>query len=105
MNQQEIKENMTKGEITYVSYANILQIQSSCFYGEPDLLNLEETPNAEANAEAIVHAINNTYGKGINPESVSEMYNTLQGVVLILQMLNERKTAQDIQDILNKAAL
>ena len=105
MNQQEIKANMTQGEITHVQYANFFQIQSNCFYGEPDLLNLEESPNAEVNAEAIVSAINNTYDKGINPESVPDMYNALQGVVLILQILKENETANEIQNILKNATL
>ena len=104
MTQKEIKNNLpqlplkTEDNDGTVLDNNGKLIVSTCTHDYEGMTDV-------AVDHAIVHAINNTYGKGINPESVPEMYNTLQGVVLILQMLNEPQTAQDIQDILNKAAL
>jgi hypothetical protein len=44
-------------------------------------MNIERTTKAiEANQEAIVSAVNNTYGKGINPESVGEWKALLQSL-------------------------
>ena len=104
MNQQEIKENLPPLPLHANDEHGFVKDNKGKRILSTETLDYEIETDVAVD-HAIVHAINNTYGKGINPESVSEMYNTLQGVVLILQMLNEPKTAQDIQDILNKAAL
>jgi hypothetical protein len=64
-----------------------------------------EAMNGQAMNYAIVHAINNTYGKGINPESVPDMYNALQVVHQYLTNIGSYETAMNIQDILKNATL
>lgn len=54
---------------------------------------------------AITHAINNTYGKGINPESVPDMYNALKLLHRDLIDYGSNEAAEIIQNILNKATL
>jgi len=54
---------------------------------------------------AIVHAINNTYGKGINPESVPDMYNALQTIDEILHAETMGEVSKIIKDILKNATL
>lgn len=46
-------------------------------YGKED----EEYQQSEADAQAIVKAVNNTFGKGINPEAVEGMFNALKATV------------------------
>lgn len=103
MTQQEIKENMTQG--TWIeddcipkSINNQLVI---CWKQDKWLNNHDSV----ANCLAITHAINNTYCKGINPESVPEMYNALQIVHRYLTNIGSYETAMNIRDILNKATL
>lgn len=72
-----IKENMTKGEWSikkHNSYvietnegAEICATFGDCTSEEEDI----------SNRAAIVSAVNNTWGKGINPEKVEEMYDML----------------------------
>jgi len=54
---------------------------------------------------AIVHAINNTYGKGINPESVPDMFNALQTIDEILHAETMGEVSKIIRDILKNATL
>jgi hypothetical protein len=54
----------------------IAEIQNSC-----GSHNLEGDAESEANATAIVTAVNNTYHKGINPEAVPEMLAQLKNLV------------------------
>jgi hypothetical protein len=61
--------------------------------------------DAQANAAAITHAINNTYGKGINPESVPDMFNALQTIDEILHAETMGEVCKIIKDILNKATI
>ena len=52
---------------------------------------------------AIVHAINNTYGKGINPESVPDMFSALTLIEKDLRALNMVEIANKVQDIIKNA--
>lgn len=96
MNQQEIKESLSTPFFNYVNgdviYCNNYTIIDSEFIDERTCL-------------AITHAINNTYGKGINPESVPDMFNALVIVHRYLTNIGSFETAMNIQDILNKATL
>jgi hypothetical protein len=53
----------------------------------------------------ILSAINNTYGKGINPESVPDMFNALQSLHRDLINYGSYKSAEIIQNILKNATL
>jgi hypothetical protein len=78
MNQKEIKANMTQG--TWESNLDaIVDINK----GSINLWGIDRVGrhhNTTPNALAIVSAINNTYGKNINPESVPDMFNALQSL-------------------------
>lgn len=107
MNQQEIKRNLPRLPY-WVNKRPDIEIQ----YVKDDTGDTVCTVDTECGENcdtsislAITHAINNTYGKGINPESVSEMYNALQIVHRYLTNIGSFETAMNIQDILNKAAL
>ena len=54
-------------------------------------------------SEATISAINNTYGKGINPESVPDMYNALQTIDEILHAETMGEVSKIIKDILKNA--
>lgn len=101
MNQQEIKENMTQGTWSVNPIYDIVtnEVENRCDCGYSSIVAKKE------NSLAITHAINNTYGKGINPESVSEMYNALTIVAKDLTELKLYDAANTIQSILKKAAL
>lgn len=104
MNQQEIKENLPKLPLqTYYAFGNVLDHEGKLIVAT----NTDDYPAETDSAMdfAITHAINNTYGNGINPESVSEMYNALQIVHRYLTNIGSYETANNIQEILNKAAL
>lgn len=104
MTQQEIKENLPQLPLqTEDNDGTVLDnhgklIVSTCTHDYEGMTDV-------AMDFAIVHAINNTYGKGINPESVSEMYNALQIVHRYLNNIGSYETANNIEDILIKAAL
>jgi hypothetical protein len=103
MNQQEIKAKMTQSDWVYTS-----KDMTSINYGSIDCWTLDSignTHNTVANAAAITHAINNTYGKGINPESVPDMFNALQSLHRDLINYGSYKSAEIIQNILKNATL
>lgn len=104
MNQQEIKANLPKlpieplkGTKEIVDYQGnyLLECNSETYSATQDI----------ALQLAIVHAINNTYDKGINPESVPDMYNALQTIDEILHAETMGEVSKIIKDILKKATL
>lgn len=66
-------------------------------------LKLDGQQESDANATAIVTAVNNTYHKGINPEAVPEMYNMLRLLYGSEELSVEE--SESILDILKKATL
>ena len=102
MTQQEIKENILPHLPLSIDYDNDLisvdgNMVLECF-----------TPTKDAQIalpKAVLSAIENTYGKGINPESVPGMYNALNVVHRYLKDIGSNETANTIQLILNKAIL
>jgi hypothetical protein len=107
MTQKEIKEKMTHGEWESTNVRNIgipgtdcIEISSNkASWWIAYVQNDKYSENSgEHDSAAIVSAINNTYGKNINPESVSEMYN-------VLRMLRGRlsdKVDKEVLDILSE---
>jgi len=112
MNQKEIKANMTQGT-WIVSPSGWSDIEFGVYDKEKYAFgtfvigscNSNFYQLSTCNTLAITHAINNTYGKGINPESVPDMYNALQMVVDELDGCNMSLTAKIIRDILKNATL
>lgn len=108
MTHQEIKENMTQGTwvvdpagysftdfgVISKKYAGGTFVAGRCNNNFKEL--------STCNTLAITHAINNTYGKGINPESVPDMFNALQSLKAYFV---DGENYEEICDILNKAAL
>jgi hypothetical protein len=108
MTQKEIKEKMTTGEwVCDTTITNIDSITTDCIeissnraswwiaYVQDDKYCKN---SGEHDAAAIVSAINNTYDKNINPESVPELYN-------VLRMLRGRlsdKVDKEVLDILSE---
>jgi hypothetical protein len=104
MNQQEIKANMTQG--TWIANDNYCIVEIN--KGSIEIWEMDDDRcmhDAKANAEAITHAINNTYGKGINPESVPDMYNGLGIAIGAIEAIGDTVTAQILKDILKNATL
>jgi hypothetical protein len=104
MTQQEIKANLPqlplqKGDGTSVVSPTGMHLLD-CYSKDCD------NDVDEVMQFAITHAINNTYGKGINPESVPDMYNALTLIELNLNgAIDEQVTAKMIRDILKNATL
>jgi hypothetical protein len=104
MNQQEIKANLpqlplqsqdTHGRVLDHEGRHILTTETVDYNSTTDI----------AVDLAIVHAINNTYDKGINPESVPDMYNALHTISYYLHQCEEFEMYNIVKDILNKATL
>jgi hypothetical protein len=97
MNQQEIKAKLN---LPFSNYVNGDIIDNNGY----TIIDSEFTDERICNA--ITHAINNTYGKGINPESVPDMYNALTLIELNLNgAIDEQVTAKTIREILKNATL
>lgn len=96
MNQQEIKANMN---LPFSNYVNGDVIDNNGY----TIIDSEFID--ERICTAITHAINNTYGKGINPESVGDMFNALNVVHQYLTNIGSYETAMNIKDILKNATL
>jgi hypothetical protein len=105
MNQQEIKANLPQ-----------LPFKVDDIYGDVKDFNCDNVANMDVHSisfisrraagNAITHAINNTYGKGINPESVPDMFNALTLIELNLNgAIDQQVTAKTIRDILKNATL
>ena len=107
MKQQEIKENLPPLPYFASSVLNgeIVSVRDNRGNSICEIESHTDNDTDEAICRGIVHAINNTYGKGINPESVEDMFNVLQNVVGLLGNMQEYKMAKLVQDVLNKAAL
>lgn len=106
MNQQEIKENLPKLpywienrrdlDLKYIKCDNgstVCTVDTECYSMDAAI------------SAATISAINNTYGKGINPESVPDIFAALQVAISELDRHGNEQAASLIQDILNKAAL
>lgn len=80
MDQTEIFQNMTKGEWSEephnASFLTANNIGIARFYDRMD----DDYPNTRANICAVISAVNNTYGKGVNPESVEKMIACLDDI-------------------------
>lgn len=106
MTQQEIKANLPQLplRVDFIVEANI-----NAVYSKDDMFIMAASTNSEIQSDAVtfasVHAINNTYGKGINPESVPDMFNALQQLVEAWNDVGMTDSASFVQDILNKATL
>jgi hypothetical protein len=104
MTQQEIKANLpqlplqsqdTHGRVLDHEGRHILTTETVDYNSTTDI----------AVDLAIVHAINNTYGKGINPESVGDMFNALQTIDEILHAETMGEVSKIVKDILKNATL
>jgi len=83
MTAKSIKAGMTQGE--WVALATEVT-QYTTNNGNPIIAICEslETVNTDiSNAEAIVTAVNSTYGQNINPEAVPDMVKMLEGVIAL----------------------
>jgi len=105
MTQKEIKNNLPQLPL-HTYYTDAMVIDHN---GNHILTTATETYSHTTDSAvdlAIVHAINNTYDKGINPESVGDMFNALTLIELNLNgAIDEQVTAKTIRDILKNATL
>jgi hypothetical protein len=100
MNKQEIKANLPPLPL-HTGYGLTIY----CFTGMHvlDCYSKDYSNNVDkAIQHSITHAINNTYGRGINPESVPDMYNALQSLKAYFV---DGENYDEICNILNKATL
>jgi hypothetical protein len=104
MNQQEIKANLP--HLPFVNCKGYGLVESAMGY---EIISTRSekylSSTDEATSAAIVSAINNTYGKGINPESVPDMFNQLTAVHFYLRGMGDNKMADIIQETLKNATL
>jgi len=82
----------------------ITEVQQCCGYHR-----LEDNTESEANAAAIVTAVNNTYHKGINPEAVPDMLDALkmalQTLIVNYPLYKECPEYEFISKAIQKATL
>ena len=76
----------------------IAEIQNSCNEN-----NLSDDEESEANATAIVTAVNNTYHKGINPEAVEELLQVAKSIWR--SNILDPESQEHISKIIQKATL
>jgi len=111
MTQKEIKQNMTQGEwnFTYSSKDNNYQIYNADTVAPIANLDNSGFSPANNNVQAICHAVNNTYGIGIDPTKVGEMHRLLSLVSNILDegsnIANGSLLHAEISNLLNSAKL
>lgn len=87
---------LIKGSIIHAGDYNIAEV-----YGQNDMTIAQSS----INAEAICKAINNTYGKGVDPEKISELINCfsdLCGLVAYFK-ISEIKFDEECDKRLNNA--
>jgi len=104
MTQKEIKNNLPQLPL-HTYYTDAMVIDHN---GNHILTTATDTYSHTTDSAvdlAIVHAINNTYDKGINPESVPDMFNALILIEKDLRALNMVEIANKVQDILKNATL
>lgn len=101
MTQKEIKEKMTQGTWSVSPIYDLATdyVEKRCDCGYSSIIAKQE------NSLAITYSINNTYGKNINPESVSEMYNALKVLHRYLAGMADQEITDNIEDIIKKATL
>ena len=116
MTPQEIKQNMTQGEwknsglhFKSVNEASHIHIgQTFVTYNTVKFRQVDDG-SGEANAAAIVSAVNGTFGVGIDPSKVKEMYELLQSMNNHLKQWSVIKSDSpyvvDIVNLLNSAKL
>jgi hypothetical protein len=107
MTQQEIKANLPPLPyyVSHVLNGEIVSVRDNMSNIVCEVEEQKDNDIDEAICRGIVHAINNTYDKGINPESVPDMYNALQVVHQYLTNIGSYETAMNIQHILKNATL
>ena len=111
MKYAEIKEKMTQGEWQLVHRTVIekpVRIQEHFAIapeGGPTMAFLPDgrIDIQESNAHAIVTAVNNTYGKGIDPETVPELLKQLKALVGQIQASNYLVVPPGPLDAITKA--
>jgi hypothetical protein len=102
MTQQEIKANL------HLPFNNLIDNDNAIDGIGLTIVDsklIGEAMNGKAMNYAIVHAINNTYGKNINPESVPDMFNVLNTICYYLHDIEEDKMYNIVKDILKNATL
>jgi hypothetical protein len=104
MNQQEIKANLPPLPFVNAKGYALVECAQGVEIANTRTFN-KTTLSDESVSAAITHAINNTYGKGINPESVPDMYNALQTIDEILHAETMGEVSKIIKDILKNATL
>lgn len=108
MTQKEIKENLSITPWTILDgNEGGIEVISNTGLGVCDITVNFRT---QANAAAICHAVNNTYGKGIDPTKVEEMREVLNMILLSIEGGGRTVTFNDlqiahIQELLNSAKL
>lgn len=68
-----------------------------------DFLTEEPSGKTKALTAGIISAVNNTYGKGINPEAVEKMYETLKLVETELSKSTSRATVFALTCLIQEA--
>lgn len=103
---KEIKDGMTPTPWYAVPYANYINLQTEPYYNEENLLDEEKSPEAPINAEALITAVNNTYGKGLNPESYEDVVKALENAIERLSYLHTSQLVLDfLKEELKKARI
>lgn len=97
MEQKEVKKNMTAGQWHIIS-GQILADDAIC-----QMPSLPMDDSDSANAAAICHAVNNTYGQNIDPTKVPEMVHMLKTVLSYEAHISE--LYPDITALLNSISI
>jgi len=67
---------------------------------------IKHHPNIEADMTAIATAVNNTYGKGLNPEVYEDVVGSLQSLVTeLLLMDNNTDVVKKARNLISKARI
>lgn len=110
MDSKQIYEGMTKGEWLIHDRAfcsvtsNGVDVIAACGTSSSNVEDL--LPRQTANANAITSAVNGTYGVGIDPCKVKEMYDMLQNLTyLVKHDPKQTRTYKELTELLNAAKL
>ena len=113
--EMNITRDMTKGGLEVVHTGSVMPCRPAIIKG--DSLHIivdtaEKFKDPKYDAQAIVAAVNSTYGKGIDPGSVGELVKALEAIVELsnsIEWLTEYCLFEDVidkaEEVLNKARI
>ncbi len=89
-----MKNQITQGEWEVDKYGHLSCDNQSILISGASI-PMVVTEESKANAEAICKAVNNTYGKGIDPEKIGELIQSVEILLSDMSVLRQTGVGED----------